>query len=583
MAKMNITPESKTVEEMFTSGFFEIPLFQRPFSWESENIDELLSDIRDTGPDDHFLGPIVVITRDGYSHQDLVDGQQRLTMLQICLSIIRDRHTSLGNSGKATLVGHLVREDDTGKPRLTLGKANKAFFEKYVAKPQDITNHILIGARTRPAGVDSKEWKDNKRLAKAYSQVAEEIRKMNDEELEQFSAAIRKQLRFVRVSVTDFGDAFQLFETLNSRGLELSAADLLKNFVLEKRALEVAGKPNGEQSLGELAAEWAQIVSDVGESAMNSQFVRYYLLMTHQAEKVQKKHIYKYFRQVVENRSADEALHDLRVKARHFVQASTPALIEPLARRRKLETKLNDISAVGVQTAKIALMATLAYVHDDDLASEIASAIEALVLRWTVCGQNAQVLESHFTTFAKTVYKSEGQQASVALRDLKRHIPKDTIFKEYFLTQSGGSQPRVRYVLRKLERAMNAQSAADALTIEHIAPQTATDYWKMKVVGDYDETIQRWGNLTLLASEINSEAQNSPWPQKRSIYAKEENSRYQVGSQIAITAPLLTVEEWDEAAITRRQEWMAELAVQIWPEDGSVTTTVQVPSHDLGE
>lgn len=583
MAKMNITPESKTVEEMFTSGFFEIPLFQRPFSWESENIDELLSDIRDTGPDDHFLGPIVVITRDGYSHQDLVDGQQRLTMLQICLSIIRDRHTSLGNSGKATLVGHLVREDDTGKPRLTLGKANKAFFEKYVAKPQDITNHILIGARTRPAGVDSKEWKDNKKLAKAYSQVAEEIRKMNDEELEQFSAAIRKQLRFVRVSVTDFGDAFQLFETLNSRGLELSAADLLKNFVLEKRALEVAGKPNGEQSLGELAAEWAQIVSDVGESAMNSQFVRYYLLMTHQAEKVQKKHIYKYFRQVVEDRSADEALHDLRVKARHFVQASTPALIEPSARRRKLETKLNDISAVGVQTAKIALMATLAYVHDDDLASEIASAIEALVLRWTVCGQNAQVLESNFTTFAKTVHKSEGQQASVALRDLKRHIPKDTIFKEYFLTQSGGSQPRVRYILRKLERAMNAQNAADALTIEHIAPQTATDYWKTKVDGDYDETIQRWGNLTLLANELNSEAQNSPWPQKRSIYAKEENSRYQVGSQIAITAPLLTVKEWDEAAITGRQEWMAELAVQIWPEDGSVPTTVHVPSLDLGE
>ncbi len=579
---MNITPESKTVEEMFISGSFVIPLFQRPFSWEPENISELLADIRDTGVDDHFLGPIVVITRDGYSHQDLVDGQQRLTMLQICLSIIRDRHTSLGNSVKAALVGSLVRDDDTGKPRLTLGKANKAFFDKYVATPQDITSHVLIGARTKPAGIDSKEWKDNKKLAKAYSQVAEEVRDMNDEELEQFSVAIRKQLRFVRVAVTDLGDAFQLFETLNSRGLELSAADLLKNFVLEKRALEVAGSPNGEQSLGELATEWAQIVSDVGESAMNSQFVRYYLLMTHEKEKVQKKHIYKYFREVVDDRSADEALHDLRLKARSFVQAGNPALIEPSGRRRKLEKKLNDINDVGVQTAKIALMAMLTYVHDDDLAGEIASTIESLVLRWTVCGQNAQVLESHFAAFAKAVHRSAGQQAGAALRDLKRHIPKDTLFKEYFIAQSGGRQSRIRYVLRKLERAMNAQDAADALTIEHIAPQTATDYWKTKVQGDYDETIQRWGNLTLLAKELNSEAQNSPWPQKLSIYSKDENSRYQVGSQIAITSPLLNVEEWDEGAINARQKWMAELAIQIWPEDGSAKSAVQIPALKVG-
>ena len=130
---------------------------------------------------------------------------------------------------------------------------------------------------------------------------------------------------------------------------------------------------------------------------------------------------------------------------------------------------------------------------------------------------------------------------------------------------------------------MNAQDSADALTIEHIAPQTVTDYWKTRVQGDYDETIQRWGNLTLLAKELNSEAQNSPWPQKRDVYAKPENSRYQVGSQIAITAPLLTVEEWDEGTINGRQKWMADLAVQIWPEDGSAPTNIEVPPLVLGE
>lgn len=118
MSQMNITPESRTTEELFTSGFFEIPMFQRAFSWEEEQIQDLLRDIKLANSDDHFVGPIVVINQDGKASQDLVDGQQRITILQVCLSVIRDRYRSLGNTETAAIVGNLVRSHDSGGARL---------------------------------------------------------------------------------------------------------------------------------------------------------------------------------------------------------------------------------------------------------------------------------------------------------------------------------------------------------------------------------------------------------------------------------------------------------------------------------
>jgi uncharacterized protein with ParB-like and HNH nuclease domain len=100
---MNITPESRTTEELFTSGSFEIPMFQRAFSWEEEQIQDLLRDIKLANSDDHFVGPIVVINQDGKVSQDLVDGQQRITILQVCRPVIRDRYRSLGNMETAKI------------------------------------------------------------------------------------------------------------------------------------------------------------------------------------------------------------------------------------------------------------------------------------------------------------------------------------------------------------------------------------------------------------------------------------------------------------------------------------------------
>lgn len=569
MPPMNITPESRTAEELFTSGSYQIPMFQRAFAWEVENVEDLLRDIRLANSDDHFVGPIVVITQEGKPVQDLVDGQQRMTVLQICLAVIRDRQRSLGNVQREAIVGNLVRSHDSGHPRLRLGRENQDFFQKYVVEDQDLAVHPLLSNEgRRPSDLPSSEWQRNKTLAKAYVTVAKHVIALDAEALEEFSRIVRNQLRFVRIAVTDFGDAFQLFETLNYRGLELSAADLLKNFLLQKRFDELGGNYNHPE-LGVLLADWDEMVTKVKPSKMNSQFIRYYLLMTHEAEMIQKKRIYRYFQNMVAEQSADDVMKALKLAGTAFAESMKPGLIADEGRQKKLERGLSGIGRIG-STAAIALMPVLMHVHDDNSAQRAVAVIESLAFRWIVCGLNAQDLETIFARFAKSVHNSAGRELESALARLKQQIPRNPRFIDAFVT-ADRKTTITRYVLDRLETALNGPDFGQAAHVEHIMPKTYSDPWNgtHSSSTDYADLVHRWGNLTLLAKEINWVAGNDGWSDKRTAYNIEENAYFPNGRQIKLTSALVDLNEWTEEVIVARQRWMAQVAALVWPEDGA--------------
>ena len=567
---MNITPESRTAEELFTSGSYQIPMFQRAFAWEVENVEDLLRDISLANSDDHFVGPIVVITQEGKPVQDLVDGQQRMTVLQICLAVIRDRQRSLGNVQSEAIVGNLVRSHDSGHPRLQLGRENRDFFQKYVVEDQDLAEHpLLLSEGRRPGGIPSSEWQRNKNLAKAYVTVAKHVIAFDAAALEVFSRVVRNQLRFVRIAVTDFGDAFQLFETLNFRGLELSAADLLKNYLLQKRFDELGPGNYNHPDLGVLLADWNALVEKVSPRKMNSQFIRYYLLFTHSEDMIQKKRIYRYFQHMVSEQSADEVMKALKGAGTAFAEAMNPGLISDESRKKKLERVLNGVARTGVNTAAIALMPVLMHVYDDNKAQRAVAVIESLAFRWIVCGMNAQDLETIFARFGKKVHGSEGSDLESALTRLKELIPRDSRFTDAF--ETADRKPITRYVLDRLETALNGPDFGQAAHVEHIMPQAFSDPWDgtFAATTDYVELVHRWGNLTLLAKEVNWVAGNDGWSEKRDAYDIEANAYFPNGRQIKLTNALVDLKEWNEELIVARQRWMAQVAAHVWPEDGA--------------
>jgi hypothetical protein len=339
--------------------------------------------------------------------------------------------------------------------------------------------------------------------------------------------------------------------------------------LLEKRYGELGQGNHDRPELGILLAEWEALVKKVTPARMNSQFIRYYLLMTHQDETIQTKRVYKHFRDMVSEHTANDVMQALKHAGTGFAEAIKPALIEDNSRRHKLSKVLENVERVGVNTARIALMPVLMYVHNNNQALKAAAVIESLAFRWIVCGMNAQDLETVFAKFAKDVHGSSGVELDRALERLKEQIPSDARFAEAFATAD--RKPVARYVLDKLEIALYGPDFGQAAHVEHIMPQTFSEPWAdtYSNTTDYAELVYQWGNLTLLAREINWVAGNDGWTEKLRAYKIEENAHFPNGRQIKLTSALLDLPVWNEAAIKARQRWMAQLATLVWPEDGS--------------
>ena len=116
---MKATPVSKSLSELFKESFIQIPRFQRPYDWNSENISDLWNDLIDHDDPEYFMGSIVVF-RDGKDKSLLyvVDGQQRITTITIFLSVIRDAFDKLDTPDLASAVQNYIQTtDDDNKQR----------------------------------------------------------------------------------------------------------------------------------------------------------------------------------------------------------------------------------------------------------------------------------------------------------------------------------------------------------------------------------------------------------------------------------------------------------------------------------
>ncbi len=208
---------------------------------------------------------------------------------------------------------------------------------------------------------------------------------------------LSKRLRFVVIRVGNVDDAFLLFETLNDRGLQLSAADLVKSHLLSRVEAD-----SGKDRVGEAARDWAEVV-ELLRGADIGRFLRYYLLMYEQ--KVQMDRVFKLFKKRLENESAISLLAHLRTMARFFGEFMQPTAISDAAVRDTVE----DINDLRAPTTFVALLpARQALLGRPNDFVRFARTAEALAYRWTtIVGNNAQQLESIFQQ-AGSVFASDG-------------------------------------------------------------------------------------------------------------------------------------------------------------------------------
>jgi uncharacterized protein with ParB-like and HNH nuclease domain len=257
-----------------------VPLYQRPYSWTTEEVDQLWEDITTPIDAEHFMGSIV-LNDEIQLRPQLIDGQQRLTTLMILLALIRDAYHQRGSylAGRphSLLTADPYTEGDE-RYKLRLGEVNRDVFRDFfLSGPDEDGREDWAEWKHLPKDVlvpNADLFASATRLRDLLSQYLDAV--IGEEPLARLTALeekLSKRLLFVVIRVGNVDDAFLLFETLNDRGLQLSAADLVKSHLLSRIEAE-----KGKEAVPAASQDWGEVV-ELLRGADIGRFLRYYLLM----------------------------------------------------------------------------------------------------------------------------------------------------------------------------------------------------------------------------------------------------------------------------------------------------------------
>jgi hypothetical protein len=549
---------------------FIIPEYQRPYAWGDDQIDELWEDLLGSLGSGHFMGSLVLNVEQEDAPQ-VIDGQQRLTTLVVLLALIRDRYHDIGSQYAGQPDQLLLNSFAKGSQafKLRSGDANWPVLRDFVLRsPADEQRKAL----TQLSSLDKSVRTRNKRLVSNAKRLAKHLNNHilgtgnTETMLYRLEQHVRTGLEFVAIRVGNVADAFLLFETLNDRGLRLSAADLLKSHILS----QIAKETNDDSMTRDASTEWDALIASLGAVDV-TRFLRHYLLMSR--AKVRKDDVFDEFKKDVRAAGGLASLHRLRSYAVDYGRLMDPGKVEDPHARAALEA----IHGQNSVTHFVLLLPALHHLDGPSFA-KVCRMAEVLSFRWVVCGLNAQELESNYAKTAQLLDTAAGDAVDEVLAHLRSVMPGSDAFQEGFRQVRMGVKYVTRYVLAAIERALNPHGElkpSDEVHIEHILPRTRTEYWEARVPADedYSDIAQRWGNLTLLHQAPNQQISNGPFATKRTLYAS---------SDLRITREIAVLEEWDHEAIDMRQRWLAAIADQVWsPDFDTKSLTVPAfPYHD---
>jgi len=538
---------------------FVVPIYQRVYSWGTDECDQLWEDIQRAGSraalNNHFTGSIVYIERDQGTTTSrepdlIIDGQQRVTTVTLILAALAAHLESLPEGQREPVQGfspekirglYLRNDYETGEARfkLTLSK-------------QD--------ADALRAVIDSAPLPDSdSRVVTNYRHFFHEFGK-DGIDIETVCRGLEK-LVVVDVKLSRGLDDPQLvFESMNSTGKRLSQADLIRNFVL-------MDLPPIRQEANYTSYWFPMEQRFTGESDDQFDwFVRHYLtLRTGAMPRIGQ--VYDAFKAFAFDREAvgdsrEDVLKEMSRFARYYAAMALNGEKDPV-----LAALFRDIVALVGVAYPFTLQAYADYEEgrlSRDEFTEILRTIISYVVRRTVCRVPTNSLNKTFATMPKVIDEEryvESFQARLLTWDDYRRFPSDDEFAAALKTGDLYSLRRSKHVLQKLENYGRKEPVTVAeFTIEHVMPQNANKEWQ-RALGPEWETIHATylhtlGNLTLTA--YNPEYSDRAFVEKRDMQGGFASS------PLHLNEGLGKLDEWGPAQIEARAERLARRALEIW-------------------
>lgn len=534
-----------------------VPLYQRPYAWDDEQVDELFEDLgaavaKDRENAEYFLGSIVLAYQDR-ERAEVVDGQQRLVTITILLAAIRDYFLENEDTETAGLVEQeflIKRHIRTLQviPRLRLNDRDNDFFER----------HVLQGRRF-PLARSTPE--SHKRIAtaadRAYTYTRRIVEGQSDprDVLITWVHFLQRRAQVIVVEVPDHSDAFTIFETLNDRGAEMDVTDLLKNHLLRLASPD---------RLQDVDRSWNQVLKTLEPLGRRTatDFVRHY--WSSKRGLTRERLLYNKIRDNVTSKTASASFAaELRKAAPTYaalLDAESEYWDEVGSPARQYVDALNSIGVVAMRPLLLAVLQEFSRV---DVIRSLRLFVSWATRLFVVGSLGSGALEEFYSTVAVDV-RSGKISSSKDFLDYAI-APTDAEFAQAFTAHAPRKLKLAKYYMSVLEAAAQKQPKAtaglvlpdDNFTLSYIRDPNEED-----PAGDTSEEgeniLRLSGNTCLIESELKHEMSGLDFLKRRKLYSR---------SVFTLTQELAEFRRWNLESIKERQNRLASLAPQAWTVD----------------
>lgn len=566
------------IKDLLSNKFlFEIPDYQRAYSWTKENLKQLVEDIWESVElnkargnkefdqyEPYFLGSIVLCSKeykdDGCGIYDVIDGQQRLTSIIMLIAAIRDL---IDNEEYKKVLSDLIYQ----MPNVLMGikesirvKARgkeEEFFKKYI-----LTN----GGTELVKDLDMEELSEAKQnMVNAIEVFRDSFFNENgellEEKLNEFIVYLLQKVVLVVITTESFTSAFRLFNVINARGLPLTDSDLLKSENLRVMNPEIRK---------EYTDIWESHEQDLGKEKLDQiiGFMRTMKLKNKVEESVYEEFSKKIFRNEPEYLGVNFVNHLTAVKAlydKYIIDGNLEGVSEEeKSYYKNLINIMREFLPYDDWMAAVIRFAEK--FNDDKLVLEFVKVLEKrLVIDWVNGNSFADRLNRVYGILEVIEEKDsleEIKEAPVFLYDLER----TTAYFENALNDidfySKGRMMIPKYIFVRLDmekRANEVLDYSDKIMIEHVLPRNAKEaYWKDNFSADQRRNwANKFGNLVIITGAKNTRANNKPFAEKVEQYLSKK-------SDFAITKEVLELSDWNMDSLKDRHESLVNRALELW-------------------
>ena len=559
---MKVSQEPINITDVLKNKTFSIPLYQREYSWNLDQVSDLFYDITELDDNSgHFLGSLLLYDDSRTKRMEIVDGQQRMTTIFLLLlsisELLEESNKSKALERIKTLIfvvdpNDLSDNSTSSEPRLETGKRDRQLF-KSIIKGEDFSVY-KDGRR-----------KSHKNLTNTLDFFKARLLEIKNNQgfdgVVDFTQKVIKS-EFIVMTAEKQSDKLLLFKTINARGLDLTQGDLIKN--------ELCHNLDGFD-MDEAIENWDDVRGKIEKNNGNlDTFLFHYINSLDSSQKyrqeldqkrgiqkwekknyppVPEKHVFDIYSSLLKSVGPKVFLENLLTASEYYIDFINPS---------NEKIYLTSLKSMGVNKCFPFLLNCVNKVNKKNF-DNVCKYIDSITFRHSILRNDPKELERFYYQLAESITTNSDVQAAIDKIKSHQNFKDEEKFKNEFISVSPkGSVARM--ILDRIVRK-NSESvdwSNKDTHIEHIMPQKAKGEWLTLFDADGDEYkdyLNRLGNLTILQDKKNIRARNKDFSDKKEYYKE---------SRLTITNSLIDYDKWDYDEIIKRQEYLYEESKSIW-------------------